>query len=226
MKRKASVDSTDTHARTEEGTGRRCSFIRRGQEGFTLVEVIVVLVILAILMAIAVPALTGYIERAKGAQYIADARSKATAVRSVLSELYVTGDLVSTSPAQTYTIQQNGGTSWHIKMWAIGDEGEYYIYQQAAKLMGTKYTSTSKNAWEYYVVGPKVDSATVWNSDGFVCVLFPEGTTNGKPVVVITYKLKRFNDSSFVKYSDLMSAWSSAQYDESAGFEAYMLKTS
>ena len=42
-------------------------------KGFTLVELIVVLVILAILAAILVPALLGYIDRAKEKQYVLNA---------------------------------------------------------------------------------------------------------------------------------------------------------
>jgi prepilin-type N-terminal cleavage/methylation domain-containing protein len=225
MKRKPSIDSTKTSAKMGISPGKPCSLIRHKQEGFTLVEVIVVLVIIAILMAIAVPALTGYIDRARDTQYLADARNKTTAVHSVLSELYTTSNLVSTSPAQTYTIRQNSSSSWLSKMWCIDETEKYYIYQQAAKLMGTKYTPTSKNAWEYYVFGPKVDSATVWNSDGFAYILFPEGTTNGKPVIIVTYKLKRLNDSSFVTYGDISFAWRLAQYDENAGYEIYKLKT-
>lgn len=57
-------------------------------KGFTLVELIVVLVILAILAAILVPALLGYIDRAKEKQYVLNAKSALTATQAELSSLY------------------------------------------------------------------------------------------------------------------------------------------
>ena len=43
----------------------------KDKKGFTLVELIVVLVILAILAALLVPALTGYIDKARNKQIVA-----------------------------------------------------------------------------------------------------------------------------------------------------------
>ncbi len=57
-------------------------------KGFTLVELIVVLVILAILAAILVPALLGYIDRAREKQYVLNAKSALTAAQAELSSLY------------------------------------------------------------------------------------------------------------------------------------------
>ena len=57
-------------------------------KGFTLVELIVVLVILAILAAILVPALLGYIDRAREKQYVLNAKSALTAAQTELSSLY------------------------------------------------------------------------------------------------------------------------------------------
>lgn len=64
-------------------------------KGFTLVELIVVLVILAILAAILVPALLGYIDRAKSSQDILNARNLYTAAQTVASEFYAQGEEIS-----------------------------------------------------------------------------------------------------------------------------------
>ena len=67
-------------------------------KGFTLVELIVVLVILAILAAILVPALLGYIDRAKEKQYVLNAKSALTATQAEFSSLYGEGsDVVDNS---------------------------------------------------------------------------------------------------------------------------------
>lgn len=61
----------------------------RREKGFTLVEVIVVIVIIAILASIGVPALTGYIDKANQRKLVAMAREATTALQSVISENYI-----------------------------------------------------------------------------------------------------------------------------------------
>ncbi len=58
------------------------------KKGFTLVELIVVLVILAILAALLIPALTGYIDRAKKKSIIAETRQAVMAAQTVADEAY------------------------------------------------------------------------------------------------------------------------------------------
>ncbi len=60
---------------------------KNNKKGFTLVELIVVLVILAALL---VPALTGYIDKAKEKQIIAETRQIVMAAQTILDEKYAT----------------------------------------------------------------------------------------------------------------------------------------
>ena len=61
---------------------------RSKKGGFTLVELIVVLVILAILAALLIPALTGYIDRAKEKSVIAETRQCVMAAQTLVDEEY------------------------------------------------------------------------------------------------------------------------------------------
>lgn len=61
---------------------------KNNKKGFTLVELIVVLVILAILAALLIPALTGYIDKAKERQIIAETRQAVMAAQTLADEIY------------------------------------------------------------------------------------------------------------------------------------------
>lgn len=60
---------------------------KNSKRGFTLVELIVVLVILAILAALLIPALTGYINKARKSQVVAETRALTQAVQTEMSTI-------------------------------------------------------------------------------------------------------------------------------------------
>lgn len=74
------------------------------EKGFTLVEIIVVLVILAILAAFTIPTMLGFVEDAKAKAYIVEAREVYVAAQAVATEMVGSGrsDLKTTSTNNPY----------------------------------------------------------------------------------------------------------------------------
>lgn len=82
------------------------------KKGFTLVELIVVLVILAILAALLIPALTGYIDKAKQKDIIAQTRQAVMATQTLVDEAYgkkTDGTPVSIGAGKDVTFDQIKG---------------------------------------------------------------------------------------------------------------------
>ena len=79
--------------------------IFKNRRGFTLVELIVVLVILAILASLFIPALTGYIDRARRDQVVAETRMLHEAVQTVAGEAYGSSEWPSDSALFTIASQ-------------------------------------------------------------------------------------------------------------------------
>lgn len=76
--------------------------LRKNKKGFTLVEIIVVLVIIAVLAAAAIPTMIGFVEDSKGKAEIANARAAYIACQAIATEEYaVDGNVGFKSTAYT-----------------------------------------------------------------------------------------------------------------------------
>ena len=129
--------------------------IKENKKGFTLVELIVVLVILAILAALLVPALTGYIDRAKKKSIIAETRQCVMAAQTLIDEKYAKQDVGTTITAGRVTGETATVSSDDIKNLAEV-KGE----------VGTITLSSNKITKLEYTKG------------GYKCTYGPSGTGN------------------------------------------------
>jgi type IV pilus assembly protein PilA len=67
--------------------------VRKNKKGFTLVEIIVVLVILAILAAFLIPSMIGFVNEARGKAMLAEAREVYVAAQATATEYAAKGEL-------------------------------------------------------------------------------------------------------------------------------------
>lgn len=120
------------------------------KKGFTLVELIVVLVILAILAALLIPALTGYIDKAKQKQIIAETRQTVMAAQTIIDEQYATVNVGTTIQTEVTVgtkteIAANGTitlSSDEVKTLAeVKGTIESITVDSKAKILTLKYTN-------------------------------------------------------------------------------------
>ncbi len=87
----------------------------KSRQAFTLVELIVVLVILAVLAAFLVPALTGYIKRAKRDKYVENVHYALVAAQSVIVEYYGEGHIAGNGTVNEQGQTGGGGSGGDIR---------------------------------------------------------------------------------------------------------------
>lgn len=71
--------------------------MKKNKKGFTLIEIIVVVVILAVLMAIAVPAVMKYINEADDAKYMAQARGAFIVAEAESAKAYLKNEITNST---------------------------------------------------------------------------------------------------------------------------------
>ena len=101
---------------------------RMDDKGFTLVEMIVVLVIIAVLASAIVPSLTGYINRANKEKAVSETRSLVMAAQTVISDAYANGSLdaiLAQAPGDTEAIAE----IWELAGFPQGeqDNTRYFV---------------------------------------------------------------------------------------------------
>ncbi len=134
----------------------------KNKKGFTLVELIVVLVILAILAALLVPALTGYIDKAKEKKVIAETRMLHTAIQTEMSALYAKPEWKNYPPSV-------GGTEVAAKI--STDTSATQRYNDIVALSELTSLSSGTGAFGAYVTETgKVASLVYYDGKGYVGV--------------------------------------------------------
>ncbi len=155
---------------------------KNSKKGFTLVELIVVLVILAIMAAAVIPALLGYTDHAKDKKYIETAKECLKASQTVLSDTF-------NDSANTITMEKRYSAADMANVYIKGynddpDDpkkvGTRFIVWTSQRLEATGYKSTNADGTQYKSAGTK---ATTENMGAYTIVYAAFDTGMGKYVV-------------------------------------------
>ncbi|MBC7603911.1 MAG: pilin [Ramlibacter sp.] len=99
---------------------------RQLQQGFTLIELMIVVAIIGILAAVALPAYQDYTKRAKLSEVIL----AAAGCRTSISEIYQTGSLTTAPVANAWGCETSASTSKYVASVATSNIGKITVTAQ------------------------------------------------------------------------------------------------
>lgn len=135
---------------------------RKSGKGFTLVEVIVALVILAILAAILIPSMVGWIESAQQKKVVAECRQAVLAAQSLASEHYADG--LSFGEADVKALSELPGTVSAIELDAQRAEVLHLTYENEYSVTFCRNPGACGLHAEVYTLGGAAAGGAAWAS--------------------------------------------------------------
>jgi type II secretory pathway pseudopilin PulG len=199
-----------------------------------------------ILLAIAIPALTGYIQKADDVQYVSYARNCSVATRSVIEAAYAEGrfNLSPVAIATDYWSQGDPLVSYsagqgNTKIFESATASEYLFPDDPAnsdkRTLDRKAFELMANGdpppnlrqfpnappWTICLVNSSlIDNTTILNSDAFIMLYFPDNGTD-LPIIV-TYKIDRITkDGHYGTFAPGYSWTANLVYNSDIGYEVY-----
>ncbi|MDK2942548.1 MAG: type pilus assembly protein PilA [Acetobacterium sp.] len=146
--------------------------MKKNTKGFTLVEIIVVLVILAVLAAFTIPTMLGFVNEARGKAYIAEAREVYVAAQATATEYGAKGTVITNAKTDKTGVLD----SPQVISSATGASKTMYNY------LDPNSTADIGGSWYVLVDTNKVTSVVYTSSDGkYTVTLDP---TSGSSTVV------------------------------------------
>lgn len=136
--------------------------IHHNNHGFTLVEMIVVMVILTVLAAILIPGLLGWIDEAKGKQYVLSARSVYMSAQAIESEKYAAWD--GTVAGANHNLSEQDKA--RILKMADAEEAVIEAIEFESNTLGDSGASSNHGYFTVVGITVRFETATVTLADG------------------------------------------------------------